>query len=155
MHRSACAALLIVTAITPEVAVTQQLAAGDSISVRPTRPEVRQPAWGVEESGRPWTEARVVRITRDTLWYRTGVRVEQLAVGDAEVRRPTGRDHRVPGMVLGGISGAVIGGVAGYLSFQPEFKRQGNIGTAFVCAITIAGPSPNPIHAPVKPRWAH
>jgi len=126
--------LLAFSAITPRRGDARQVAVGDSIGVRPTKTVLPERSPSSKWVERPWTTATVIRVTPDTLWYRTDDGLAQMAVTDAEIRRPTGRGHRGRGAVLGALSGAAIVGLVANLSFEPEYQL-GSIGDAFVCAM--------------------
>ncbi len=72
----------------PSTAHSQQLATGDTIRVRPSQST---------EAGRQWTDATVDRLTPDTLWYQSRGTVSPMSVDNADIQRPTLRDHRLRG----------------------------------------------------------
>ena len=99
----------------------------------------------------------MVRLTPDTLWYQSNDIVSPISIDNAEIRRPTHRNHRWLGLAAGGVAGGAIGAAAAYYGFergQPatpcatifEFEircypSRGNaaIGGAFVGAVIGGG----------------
>ena len=108
---------LFLLAHTPLAAHGQELVPGDAVRVRAsqsTEPESK------------WSEGTVVRLTPDSLWYRSGGSVSPMSIDNAEIKRSTLRDHRWGGAKLGGLAGFAIGGLVGHFTFEPElyeFRR--------------------------------
>ena len=96
-RRLLLAILLLVSA--PSTAHGQQLVAGEVIRVR--------------SSEGPWTEATMVRMTRDSLWYQSGASMTGIPADDAEIRRPRSNHWWWLGIGVGGAVGGVIGAVVG------------------------------------------
>ena len=69
----------------------QQLVFGDAIRVRASEGQ--------------WTEATMVRMTPDTLWYRSNDIVSPILIDNAEIRRPTHRNHQWTGLAIGALTG--------------------------------------------------
>ena len=116
----------------PSTAHGQQLAAGGTICVRPSQSPEPGGQWTVEPESR-WTEATVVRLTPDSLWYESGGDVAALSVDGVEARQPTLKDQRWLGMGLGGVLGGVIGAVVGTSispgdQFYPTYPESSNCG---------------------------
>ena len=129
MRRIIATTLLVAAAFSPPQASAQELGPGDMVNLRPSA----RRQWG-DAPTHPWTEATVVRLTTDTLWYRVGRDVAQLPVTDAEVRRATGRDHRWLTATVAGVAGATALGVVMYAAFEPEYAYR-SIGAALACSI--------------------
>ena len=108
---------LLLLAHPPSAAHGQELAAGETIRVRASQET---------EPNRSWNDGTVVRLTPDTLWYRSGGGVSPMPIDNAEIKRSTLRDHRWGGAKLGGLAGFAIGGLVGHFTFEPElyeFRR--------------------------------
>ena len=104
---------------TPTAALGQQLVAGDAIGLRATR------RWPLEQRKPQWTEATVVRVTPDTLWYQSGGHVSPISVEKSEIRRRTFRNHQRAGTVIGVVAGGAIGALAGHASYEPKTRVSG------------------------------
>lgn len=109
--RTVCFSLFLVAHI-PSIAHGQELATGDTIRLR---------AYQSTEPGPGWIEGAVVRLTPDTLWYRSRGSVQPMSFGNAQIERSTFRDHRWGGTQLGVLAGGVVGGLVGFLTFEREF----------------------------------
>ncbi len=116
--------LLLVNA--PSTAHGQQLLRGDTIRVR--TPEGR------------WTEATMFRLTSDTLWYQSSGNVSPISMDIANIQRPTQRDHRVAGAVIGGVTIGAITALIGHKEYSPRVSDCGS-GWNFFCSAT----KPNPL----------
>ena len=118
---------ILLLANAPSSALSQELTAGDAIRVRPspsTAPEGR------------WTEANVLRLTADTLWYESDRSVSPIAMDIADIQIRT--DHRVAGAVIGGVTGATVLGLFGHSTWSPTVKKSSD---CFIFCDT----KPNPV----------
>ena len=113
--------LLIVTAVIPPHALARQLGAGDMIDIRPS-PVSRERQWGEQPPSPTWTEATVVRLANDTLWYRVGRSVAPMSVWEGDVRRPSGHDHRWLTAIVSGVAVATVASLVGYATYEPNYN---------------------------------
>ena len=108
---------ILLLAHVPSTAHGQQLVAGDTIRVRPSQSTEPRGQWTVEQP-KPrwteWTEGTVVQLTPDTVWYQSSGSVSPISMDNADIQRPTHRDHRVAGAVIGGLAGGAIVGLVAY-----------------------------------------
>ena len=123
---------ILLLAHAPSTAHGQQLVAGDTIRVKPSRSTEPKRQWTVEQPVPRWTEATVVRLTPDTLWYQSSGSVSPISMDIADIQRPTHRDHRVAGAVIGGVTGGAIGAWIGH----------GNYSLRSSCGIFCSKPNP-------------
>jgi hypothetical protein len=56
-----------------------------------------------------------------------------MSVDQADIQRPTLRDHRVRGAQFGGLAGAAVGGLIAYSRFEPEIETGPTKCTGFNC----------------------
>ena len=94
-----------------------QVVAGDTIRVRASQST---------EPGRQWTEATMVRLTPDSLWYESSGNVSPMSMDNADIQRPTFRNHRWAGLAIGAVAGGAVGGLAAY--GNAARRRQKNSG---------------------------
>ena len=131
---------IILLAHAPAPAYGQQVTAGDSIRVMALQSAEPKRQWGVEQPKPEWTEATVVRLTPDTLWYEASGNVSPIPMDNADIQRPMPGDYRVAGAVIGGVAGGVVGGLIGYATHEPKFgfggSGFGGIGGGIACAIS-------------------
>ena len=104
---------------------SQQLVAGEAIRVRDSQSTEPDPQW---------TDATVVRLTPDTLWYQSGGSVSATSLDNVELKRPTFRNHRWAGLGIGALAGGAVGALAAYSSFEPRFGYEDGVG-AFICLL--------------------
>ena len=117
---------LFLLAHVPSTAHSQELVPGDTIRVRASQST---------ELERPWIDGAVVRLTPDTLWYRSSGDLLPMSLGTAQIKRSSLRDHRGTGTLLGALAGGAAGGVLAYRRFEPEFAPvQCNAIFAALCA---------------------
>ena len=103
---------IILLAHVPSTVYGQQLVAGDAIRVRASQST---------EPDRQWIDATVARLTPDTLWYQSDDIVSPISIDNAEIRRPTHRNHQWLGLAIGAVAGVAVGGLAAYASYEPRF----------------------------------
>ena len=124
----------------PSTAHGQQLVAGETIRVKPSRSTEPERQWAVKQAVPRWTEATVVRLTPDTLWYQSSGNVSPISMDIADIQRPTHRDHRVAGAVIGGVTVGAISALIGHKEYSPRVGDCGS-GWNFFCSAT----KPNPL----------
>ena len=90
---------IILLAQAPLTAHGQQLVAGDTIRVKPSRSTEPKRQWTVKQPVPRWTEGTVVRLTPDTLWYP----VQRHCIADLDGH------HRYPAPDASGPSGSRCG----------------------------------------------
>ncbi len=83
----------------------------------------------------------MVRLTPDTLWYRSSGDVSPMSLGNADIQRSTSRSHRWAGLALGAVAGGAIGGLVAYNSFEPRVGYE-SLGTVIACVFNNCGPPP-------------
>ena len=127
---------IILLAQAPLTAHGQQLVAGDTIRVKPSRSTEPKRQWTVKQPVPRWTEGTVVRLTPDTLWYQSSGTVSPISMDITDIQRPTHRDHRVAGAVIGGVTVGAISALIGHKEYSP---RVSNCSGFFFCAT-----KPNP-----------
>ena len=121
---------ILLLAHAPSPAHAQQLVGGDAIRVRASE-------------GR-WTEATLVRLTPDTLWYWSSSSVSAMSLDNVELKRATDRNHRWRGLGIGALTGGAVGALAAYNSFEPRFGYE-DVGGAVICLLfAIFGCDPGP-----------
>ena len=104
------------------------------------------------EAGRRWTEGVLLRLTPDTLWYRSGGGVLQTSLGDARIERSTLRDHRWGGAQLGVLVGGSVGGFLAYRAFEPDLVPVECNSPQFLCPDPEAANSEIPFTPPEVSR---
>ena len=124
---------IILLAHAPSTAHGQQLTAGDSIRVKPTRSIEPERKWAVQQPRPQWTEATVVRLTADTLWYESSGNVSPISMDDAAIQRPTARNHRWAGAAMGGVTFGVISGMISHKTYKPRVSSCSGGGWGFGC----------------------
>ncbi len=130
--------LLLILA--PSTARSQQFVAGDTIRVKPSRSIEPERTWAVEQPRPRWTEGTVVRVTPDSLWYQSSGNVSPISMDIANIQRPTHRDQRVAGAVIGGVTVGAISALIGHKEYSPRVSDCGS-GWNFFCSAT----KPNPL----------
>ena len=98
----------------PSTALGQELVAGDAIRVRASQSTEQDPQW---------TDATVVRLTPDTLWYQASGSVSAMSSDNVELKRSTLRNHQWAGLGIGALAGGAVGALAAYSSFEPRFAE--------------------------------
>ena len=106
----------------PSTAHGQQLFTGDAIRVRASQSTEPDPQW---------TDATVVRLTPDTLWYQARGSVSPISMENAEIQRAVGRKRWMNGLRIGVLAGGAVGALAAYISFEPRFGYEDDLG-AFI-----------------------
>ena len=131
---------IILLAHAPSTAHGQQLTAGDSIRVKPTRSIEPERKWAVQQPRPQWTEATVVRLTADTLWYESSGNVSPISMDDAAIQRPTARNHRWAGAAMGGVTLGVVSGLITHKQYEPRSNSCSGFSIGLGC-----GYHPNPL----------
>ena len=116
----------------PSTARGRQLVAGDAIRVRASQSTEPDPQW---------TDATVVRLTPDTLWYQANDIVSPISIDNVELERPSLRNHRWAGLGIGALAGGAVGALAAYSSFEPRFGYEDGFG-AFIGFFFGVDPGP-------------
>ena len=102
---------VLLLAHAPSTAHGQQFVAGDTIRVRASEGQ--------------WTDATVARLVSDTLWYESNEIVSPISIDNAEIRRPTHRNHRWSGLGIGAVAGGAAGALIAYARHEPRLRREG------------------------------
>jgi len=123
---------MLLLAHVPSTAHGQQLVTGDAIRVRASRSTEPDPQW---------TDATVVRLTPDTLWYQAGSSVSAISTDNVELKRPTFQNRRWAGLWIGALAGGAVGALAAYSSFEPRFGHEDGFG-ALIGLLFGADPGP-------------
>ena len=131
---------ILLLAHAPSTAHGQELVTGDTIRVRLSRSIEPKRQWAVEQTKPRWTEATVLRLTPDTPWYQSSGGVSPISMDIVDIQRPTDRDHRVAGAVIGGVTVGAISALIGHKEYSPRVRDCGS-GWNFFCFAT----KPNPL----------
>ena len=123
---------MLLLAHAPSTAHGQQLVTGDAIRVRASRSTEPDPQW---------TDATVVRLTPDTLWYQARGSVLPISMENAEIQRAVGGKHWTNGLRIGVLAGGAVGALAAYISFEPRFGYEDGLG-AFIKVAFGVDPGP-------------
>jgi hypothetical protein len=130
--------LSLITVVIQAVALLPAPLAGQGL-IPGDRIRVREAAAGTQPNDGQWTDASVVRLVGDTLWYESVTDSSAtLLMSQSEVI--AGRNYGRTAATVLGLIGAGVGAGVAYFTFEPRFETK--LSEPFICLFGSCSPQP-------------